>query len=71
MLSVPKRVRTLRLTSLSAAALLVGGTLVLAQEHPSGITVPRVLPPFDLAAPSCQAPVGLASVLAFAKDNQR
>ena len=43
----------------------------MAQEGPSGITSPIVLPPFDSAAPACTAPPGLRKVLGFAQDNER
>lgn len=42
-----------------------------AEDGPSGITRPVVLPPFDRAAPACNAPPGLSKVLAFAQDNER
>ena len=42
-----------------------------AQEQPAGITKPVVLPPFDPSAPICGRPAGLATVLAFAQDNDR
>ena len=42
-----------------------------AQDGPSGITVPRVLPPFNPGAPACAVPPNLQKVLGFAQDNER
>jgi ribose transport system substrate-binding protein len=42
-----------------------------AQDGPQGITVPKVLPPFDANAPACNRPPDLLKVLAFAQDNER
>jgi ribose transport system substrate-binding protein len=42
-----------------------------AQEGPPGLTVPVVLPPFNVDAPPCLAPPGLRKALAFAQDNER
>lgn len=56
-----------------AAMLLPGclGTLAMAQGGPSGITAPRVLPAYDEKAAACNAPPGLAKLIAFAQDNER
>lgn len=55
-----------------AAALAMGlngpGT---AQEGPSGITRPVVLPPYNPDAPVCSLPSGLRKSLTFARDNGR
>jgi len=42
-----------------------------AQGKPSGITMPRTLPPFDPAAPACRPPPGLEKTLAFVQDTRR
>lgn len=42
-----------------------------AQGGPSGITVPRVLPPYDAGVPACGAPPDLQRQLVFAQDNDR
>jgi ribose transport system substrate-binding protein len=44
---------------------------MLAQEGPTGITVPRVFPPFDPNAAGCSSSPSLNKVLAFAQDNER
>ena len=46
-------------------------SIAVAQDGPSGITVPRVFPPFDSRAAVCGSPPGLLKVLAFAQDNER
>ena len=51
--------------------LAAGSTATIAQDGPTGITVPTILPPFDPAAPICTVPPGLQKVLAFAQDNER
>jgi ribose transport system substrate-binding protein len=53
------------------ACLLMAGGPSLAQQGPAGLTVPRVLPPFDANAAACATPPGLAKVLGFAQDNER
>jgi ribose transport system substrate-binding protein len=55
----------------TAMSIIVGHIGVSAQEGPSGITVPRVFPPFDRNAAKCAQPPGLNKTLAFAQDNQR
>jgi ribose transport system substrate-binding protein len=42
-----------------------------AQQGPSGLTKPIILPPFDPARPGCGAPPNVGKVLAFAQDNER
>lgn len=42
-----------------------------AQDGPSGITTPIILPPFDPASASCEQPPDLRRALAFARDNDR
>jgi ribose transport system substrate-binding protein len=42
----------------------------MAQEG-SGITIPRILPPFDPNAPACTPPAGVQRTLSFAQDNER
>jgi ribose transport system substrate-binding protein len=42
-----------------------------AENGPSGITEPRVLPRFDEDAAACRPPEGLARRLVFAQDNRR
>src|SRR4051812_44526847 len=44
---------------------------LFAQDGPSGITTPTVLPRFDPNRPVCARPAGLERVLAFAQDNGR
>jgi ribose transport system substrate-binding protein len=53
------------------AALLIGGSPAAAQDIPAGITVPRVLAPFDPDAAVCTPPPGLRRALGFAQDNSR
>ena len=57
----------------TAAALLltIGLERAAAEDGPSGITHPIILPPFDRQAPACSAPQGVSKVLAFAQDNER
>ena len=52
-------------------ALLNGVQSLEAQQGPSGLTKPVVLPSFDPARPRGAMPAGLAKVLAFAQDNER
>lgn len=52
-------------------ALLQGGQSLAAQQGPSGLTKPVVLPAFDPAKPRCAVPADLSRVLAFAQDNER
>jgi ribose transport system substrate-binding protein len=52
-------------------ALLQGAQSLNAQQGPSGLTKPVVLPSFDPARPRCAAPADLGKVLAFAQDNER
>ncbi len=52
-------------------ALLQGGQSLAAQQGPSGLTKPVVLPAFDPAKPRCAVPADLSKVLAFAQDNER
>jgi ribose transport system substrate-binding protein len=54
-----------------AALFVVSGWQVAAQEGPSGITVPRVFPPFDRNVAACSPPPSLGKTLAFAQDNER
>jgi ribose transport system substrate-binding protein len=54
-----------------AVAWLAPLSASLGQDIPQGITVPKVLPPFDPAAPACTAPPGLTPSLGFAQDNDR
>ncbi len=42
-----------------------------AQSKPTGITMPKTLPPFDPTAPACQPPLGLEKALAFSQDTRR
>ena len=53
------------------ACLLAGGSPSIAQSGPPGITVPRVLAPFDPKASACTPPPDLQKVLGFAQDNER
>lgn len=52
-------------------ALLQGVDAPRAQQGPSGLTRPVVLPPFDPAKPRCSLPDDVRKVLAFAQDNER
>lgn len=45
--------------------------LSAAQGNPPGITMPRILPPFDPAAHACHPPPGLEKTLAFSQDTRR
>jgi ribose transport system substrate-binding protein len=64
--------RALRFAGLASAGLLVSALLpALAQDGAPGITVPRVLAPFNANAPSCLPPPNLQKVLGFAQDNER
>ena len=54
---------------LTASAL--GAIPVTAQDRSQGITEPRVLDPFDVSAPDCSPPPGLAKSLLFSRDNAR
>lgn len=42
-----------------------------AEDGPTGMTVPTVLPAFDRHAAVCKAPLSLEKVLVFAQDNDR
>ncbi|HTV69247.1 MAG TPA: sugar ABC transporter substrate-binding protein [Rhizobiaceae bacterium] len=50
---------------------LLGAMLAVAQDEPSGIVTPVVLPPFNANAPACSPPPGLAKSLVFLQDNER
>ncbi len=51
---------------------VVGGfATAAAQSGPSGVTMPKTLPPFNPAAPACRPPPGLEKVLAFSQDTRR
>lgn len=50
---------------------LLNGALAQPQDGPEGLSAPIVLPPYDVAAPSCQAPVGLERRIVFLQDNER
>lgn len=52
-------------------ALAQGTDRLNAQQGPSGITKPVVLPEFDPTRSRCRAPPDLAKVLGFAQDNAR
>jgi ribose transport system substrate-binding protein len=53
------------------ALFVASGSQATAQEGSSGITVPRVFPPFDRNAAACSPPTLLSKTLAFAQDNER
>ena len=53
------------------AGFLMASGPSLAQQGPPGLTVPRVLQPFDANAAGCAPPSGLAKMLGFAQDNER
>ena len=55
----------------AAALIAVCAAVANAQEGPSGITSPTVLPPFRQDAAVCKAPPGLQRVIGFAQDNER
>lgn len=61
----------IRRTILTLAALLSTAGSLFAQQGPSGITRPVVLPPFNPAAPNCGVPPNASKTLVFAQDNQR
>jgi ribose transport system substrate-binding protein len=66
-----KSLRSKWITLIGIAALFVArGWQAIAQEGLSGITVPRVFPPFDRNVSACSAP-SLSKTLAFAQDNER
>jgi len=54
-----------------AAGVITASAPAAAQGKPSGITMPRILPPFDPAAPACRPPPGLEKTLAFVQDTRR
>jgi len=54
-----------------ALGVIAASTPATAQSGPSGITMPKALPPFDPAAPTCRPPPGLEKVLAFSQDTRR
>jgi ribose transport system substrate-binding protein len=54
-----------------AASLAATATERLGAQEPSGITEPRVFPPFNPAAKICSSPVERTRTLAFAQDNER
>ncbi len=56
---------------LATALAFLPAFAALAEDGPPGILTPVVLPPFDAAAPACQAPPGLDRELVFLQDNQR
>jgi len=47
------------------------GAAIGAEDGPTGLTVPTVLPAFDRDAATCSARPNLEKVLAFAQDNER
>jgi len=57
--------------ALAVAACLLAAVPASAQQGPPGITVPRVLPPFNPGLPACNPPPGLQKALGFAQDNER
>ena len=57
--------------SFAMIALLDGVQGLAAQQGPSGLTKPGVLPLFEPARPRCAVPADLVKVLAFAQDNER
>ena len=66
-----KQILTHGVLAVVIVSLLSAITAASAQNAPSGITSPIVLPPFKVDAPACVAPPGLRKVLAFAQDNER
>lgn len=54
-----------------AAGLIATSVPSAAQSGPPGITMPRPLPPFDPAAPTCKPPPDLERLLAFSQDTRR
>ena len=60
-----------RRSILAVLALLHGLPSLCAQQGPSGLTKPVVLPLFDPGKPRCSVPADLGKVLAFAQDNER
>ena len=53
------------------AVTMMGLASANAQEGAAGITQRTVFPAFDPNAPACNAPPGLAKVLAFVQENDR
>jgi ribose transport system substrate-binding protein len=54
-----------------ATGLIAASAPAVAQSKPSGMTMPKTLPPFDPAAPACRPPPGLEKTLAFVQDTRR
>jgi ribose transport system substrate-binding protein len=54
-----------------ATGLIAASAPAAAQSKPSGMTMPKTLPPFDPAAPACRPPPGLEKTLAFVQDTRR
>jgi ribose transport system substrate-binding protein len=65
-----RRLRWIMKVALTAL-FVASGSQATAQEGSSGITVPRVFPPFDRNAAACSPPPLLSKTLAFAQDNER
>jgi ribose transport system substrate-binding protein len=65
------RLATIGRALLALACVVVAGGPLRAQPGPPGLTVPRILPPFDATAAGCTPPAGLSRALAFAQDNER
>lgn len=65
--------RRVRIAAIAVVVSALGaiGTTYAAGDGPQGLTTPRILSPFNPAAPRCAAPPGLEKVLAFAQDNRR
>ncbi len=61
---------TLRIVPI-AALTMISLASVKAWDGPAGITQRTVFPAFDPNAPACNAPLGLAKVLAFVQENER
>jgi ribose transport system substrate-binding protein len=66
-----KAAKALALASITALWLAMEHRCLLAQEGPSGITQPVILPAFDPHRPVCSRPSNLERVLAFSQDNER
>ncbi len=65
------RLTTIPLALAISICLVPASNSSVAQDGPSGITVPVVFPPFNASAPVCSPPPGLQKVLAFSQDNGR
>lgn len=59
------------LAAIAFAPAVTASGQTMPSAGPQGISTPRILPPYDPAAPSCSQPVGLQRRLTFVQDNER